>query len=182
VEANEIYLKILDLQEQKSTVEQDLKDYKKQLDNLMIAERDPEIKTVYIPHYVDDVNEYVNSKFPTYNLLEVRELDDLNLQPTIVAKIQEKDEFVPKKMEFSDGGKIYRRISKGRPSIDLDKLQTANVDIFSEVVTLVPEIDENKLNELIERNANVIDVIEECIKMESPSVAIVVSKGKNESE
>jgi hypothetical protein len=177
MEPTEVYLKLLELQEQKTAIEQEIKNYKNELDSLMVAERDPEIKTIFIPNYIneEDIVSYLDNKFPAYEIVKIKVDGSF-------ATIKEKEEFVPKKMEFPGGGKVYRRISKGRPSIDLDQLQTANAEIFSEIVTLVPEIDEDKLNQLIERDSSIIDVIEESIKMESPSVAIVVSKGKGDTE
>lgn len=174
MEASELYKNILDLQAQKTDIDTQIKTLKKQLDDLMVSEREPEIKIVYLPDFVkeQDVVSYITERFPTYEIVSISD------EPPFAVKISELNSYLPKKMEFEDGGQAYRRISKGRPSIDLDALQSNYPEIFSQIVTLVPEIDESKVEDLIEENPSVIDILEATLKMESPSVSIVVAKSR----
>lgn len=175
MEINSIYKKIIDLQDQKSKIESEIKEYKKRLDSLIEAERDPEIKIVYIPEFITDVIEYLEERFPTYSFVSMNE-------DSRMATIKELDNFVPKKKEFEDGGMAYRRISKGRATIDLDELQKRYPDIFSDIVMMVPEIDENKVNEMLQDDPSFLEIIEDVLRVENPSVAIVVSKSKKVKE
>lgn len=174
MEASKVYKNILELQSQKNKIEEQIRSLKKELDDLMVSEREPEIKIVYLPEFVqkEDVVSYVQERFPTYEIVSISE------EPPFSVKISELDSYIPKKMEFEDGGQAYRRISKGRPSIDLNVLQSNYPEIFSKIITLVPEIDESKVDALIEEDPSTIDILEATLKMESPSVAIVVSKSR----
>ena len=172
---DEIYREIIDLQNQKNKIELKIKDLKNELDSMIETERNPENKMIFIPDYVTNIKEYLMSRFPTYDFVSFNE-------DTRVADIVEKDIYVPKKKEFEDGGQVYRRVSKGKPSIDLDELQKGYPDIFSDIVMMVPEINETKVNEFLDSDPEFLDILQSVIKMESPSVAIVVSKSKKVKE
>lgn len=174
-EENELYERILDLQKRKTDIESEIKNLKKELDALVIAEREAEVKLVFIPEWVEDKKEYLKNRFSVYDIVSINEENN-------TAKLQEKEEFVPKKMEFSDGGQFYRRISKGKVSIDLHELQNVYPDIFCEIVSLNPEIDENKVNQKLENDPEFLSVLEELIKMDKPSVSSVVSKSRKSEE
>lgn len=174
-EESRLYEKIIDLQKTKTDIESEIKSLKKELDELVISEREPEVKIVFIPEWVENKQEYLQNRFSVYDIISINEENN-------TAKIQEKNEFIPKKMEFSDGGQFYRRISKGKVSIDLYELQSVYPDIFCEIVSLVPEIDENKVNQKLEEDPEFISVLEELIKMEKPSVSSVVSKSRKSEE
>jgi hypothetical protein len=171
---NETYEKILELQDQKENLEKQIKDYKQELDSMLKSERDPEIRIIYIPDYVSNIDEYISTRFPIYDLISV----DEELR---TAKIQEKDSFVPRKIVFDNGGQVYRRISRGKPSVDIESLQKGYPDIYSDLIKMVPEIDEEKFNQRIEEDPEFLNIIEEVIKMEKPYVAVVVSKPKEGS-
>jgi hypothetical protein len=172
-EENEIYENIINLQKEKTEIDKKIKELKEQLDELVIPERDREIKIVHIPEWVEEKEEYINNRFSVYDLVSV---DDN------IAKIEEKEEYVPKKMEFADGGQFYRRISKGKVSIDLNELQNAYPDIFCEIVSLYPEIDQAKIERKLEEDPEFLSIIEEVIKMEKPSVSSVVSKSRKRED
>lgn len=174
-EENDIYQKIIDLQKTKTEVEKEIKNLKNELDDLIIAEREAEIKIVFIPEWVENKKEYLENRFSVYEIVSINEENN-------TAKLQEKEDFVPKKMEFSDGGQFYRRISKGKVSIDLYELQNVYPDIFCEIVSLSPEIDQHKVNKKLEQDPEFITILEEVIKMEKPSVSSVVSKSKKSEE
>lgn len=170
-EQNDIYEKIKELQENKTNLDNEIKQLKQELDELVVSERDPEVKIVWVPEFVEDVEKYLEGRFPVYDIVKYNEENR-------TATIKEKDEFVPKKMEFSDGGTAYRRISKGKASLDLWQLQAVNPDVFSEIVMMVPEISEDAVNRKLDEDPDFISTLEEIIKMEKPSVSFVVSKAR----
>jgi hypothetical protein len=171
MDTTEIYQKIKELQELKDSIEFDIKKYKNMLDGQLSPERDPEVKIVEIPEYIEDVEEYLSQRYPTFDLIS---LDNRT------AKIREKETFVPKKIVFENGAQFYRRISHGKPTINLDLLQSNYPSYFEEIVTLVPEIDERKLNNKLENDPEFLRVIEEVLEMTRPSVALVATKPTEE--
>jgi hypothetical protein len=163
----EIYEKIRELQELKDSVESDIKKYKTMLDEELSPERDPEIKFVEIPQYVESPEEYLQQRYPTFDLVSI---DGTN------AKIVEKESYVPKKIIFDNGGQFYRRISHGKPTINLDMLKNNYPNYFEDITTLVPQIDEKKLNIKLENDPDFLRVVEEVLEMTRPSVAFVATK------
>jgi len=99
-----------------------------------------------------------------------------------VAKIQEKESFVPKKIVFENGAQFYRRISHGKPTINLSLLEENYPSYFEEITTLIPQIDEDKLNEKLENDPDFLAVVEEVLEMTRPSVALVATKPTVEEE
>ena len=171
----DIYEKIIDLQKSKNDLEKEIKNLKNELDELVVSEREAEVKIVFIPEWVEDKITYLENRFSVY---EVESLNEENN----TAKLTEKENFIPKKMEFSDGGQFYRRISKGKISIDLYELQKVYPDIFCEIVSLYPEINQDKVNKKLEKDPEFISILEEVIKMEKPSVTSVVSKSRKSED
>lgn len=167
----EIYEEIRKLQDIKDSTEEKIKHYKALLDAQLTPEREPEIKFVNIPDYVEEAEEYLSQRYPTYDLISI----DGN-----TAKIVEKDSYVPKKILFENGGQFYRRISHGKPTINVDLLQENYPSYFEEIVTLVPEIDENKLNQKLETDPDFLRVVEEVLQLNRPSVALVATKPTEE--
>ena len=165
--ATEIYEEIRKLQDLKDSVEEKIKQYKNLLDSQLSPERNPEIKFVNIPKYVEEIEEYLSQRYPTYDLLLVE---------GNTAKIVEKDSYVPKKIVFENGGQFYRRISHGKPTINLDLLKENYPSYFEEIVKMVPEIDENKLNHKLESDSDFLRVVEEVLHLTRPSVALVATK------
>jgi len=174
-EQNDIYEKIKELQDKKSEIDKEIKTFKKELEELVDSARDAEIKVVFIPEFVENTNSYLEGRFPSYEIVKINE-------DNRTATIKEKDEFVPKKMEFSDGGQAYRRISKGKVRVDLWELQKGYPEIFSDIVMMVPEINEEKINQRLEENPEFLNVLEETIKMDKPSVSFVVSKSRKKED
>lgn len=172
---NDIYQKIIDLQKSKNDLEKEIKDLKNELDELVIPEREAEVKIVFIPEWVEDKVSYLENRFSVYDIESINEENN-------TAKLTEKENFIPKKMEFSDGGQFYRRISKGKISIDLYELQKVYPDIFCEIVSLYPEINQDKVNKKLEEDPEFISILEEVIKMEKPSVSSVVSKSRKSED
>ena len=167
----EIYDKIRELQDLKDSVENDIKKYKSMLDSQLTPERSPEIKFVNIPNYVQDMEEYLAQRYPTYDLVSIEDR---------TAKIVEKESYVPKKIVFENGGQFYRRISHGKPTINIDLLKENYPSYFEEIVTLVPEIDEKKLNDKLENDPEFLGIVEEVLQMTRPSVAFVATKPSEE--
>lgn len=167
----EIYEKIRELQTLKDSVESDIKKYKTMLDQELSFERNPEIKIVQIPEYIEDVEEYLNQRYPTFDIISIENSE---------AKIQEKESFVPKKIVFENGAQFYRRISHGKPTINLELLKKNYPNYFDEITTLVPEIDERKLNQKLENDSEFLRVVEEVLEMTRPSVALVATKPTEE--
>lgn len=148
-----------------------LKNYKKVLDSNIVSEREPEIKIVNIPTYVSDVDEYLSNRYPTYDVISIEDR---------TAKIQEKESYVPKKIVFGNGGQFYRRISHGRPTINLELLKNNYPDAYESVIKMIPEIDEEKLNEKLSNDPEFLMIIEEVLQMSRPSVAYVTTKPTEE--
>lgn len=163
----EIYEQIRRLQDIKDSTEEKIKEYKALLDSQLTPERKPEVKFVNIPKYVEEIEEYLSQRYPTYDLVSINEK---------TAKIVEKDSYVPKKILFDDGGQFYRRISHGKPTINLDLLQKNYPSYFEDIVTLVPEIDEYKLNKKLETDPDFLRAVEEVLQLNRPSVALVTTK------
>lgn len=163
----EIYEKIRELQELKDSVEVDIKKYKKMLDGKISPERQAEIKIFEVPDYVEDIEEYVQQRYPTFDILSISNR---------TVKIQEKESYVPKKIVFENGAQFYRRISHGKPTINLDLLKKNYPSYFEDIVTLTPEIDEEKLNTKLETDPEFLRVVEEVLQMTRPSVALVATK------
>lgn len=172
---NNLYQKIIDLQKSKNDLEKEIKELKVALDELVIPEREAEVKLVFIPEWVEDKKGYLENRFSVYEIVSINEENN-------TAKLQEKETFIPKKMEFADGGQFYRRISKGKISIDLYELQNVYPDIFCEIVSLYPEIDQDKVNKKLDEDPEFISILEEVIKMEKPSVTSVVAKSRKSEE
>jgi len=169
----EIYEKIRELQELKTSIEEDIKKYKSMMDESLSPERDPEIKMIQIPEYIEDVEEYLAQRYPTFKMISFEDG---------VAKIQEKESFVPKKIVFENGAQFYRRISHGKPTINLSLLEENYPSYFKEITTLIPQIDEDKLNEKLENDPDFLAVVEEVLEMTRPSVALVATKPTVEEE
>lgn len=167
----EIYDKIRELQILKDSVEDEIKKYKNMLDSQLTPERNPEIKFVLIPDYVEDVKEYLSQRYPTYDFLSLEDR---------TAKIIEKESYVPKKIVFENGGQFYRRISHGKPTINIDLLKQNYPSYFEEIITMVPEIDEKKLNNKLENDPDFLRIVEEVLQMNRPSVAFVATKPTEE--
>jgi len=163
----EIYQKIRELQELKDSVEEDIKKFKSMIDSQLTPVRNPEIKFVKIPSYVLDAEEYLSKRYPTFDFISLEDN---------VAKIREKESFVPKKIVFENGGQFYRRISHGKPTINLNLLKENYPSYFEEITILVPEIDEKKLNHKLENDPEFLGVVEEVLEMQRPSVAFVTTK------
>jgi hypothetical protein len=141
------------------------------LDSELLPERDPEIKIIEVPEYIEDIGEYLSQRYPTFDLVSLDQR---------TAKIKEKEAFVPKKIVFENGAQFYRRISHGKPTINTDLLQKNYPSYFQEIITLVPEIDEQKLNNKLENDPDFLRVIEEVLEMTRPSVALVATKPTEE--
>jgi hypothetical protein len=171
MDTTEIYQKIRELQDLKDSVESDIKKYKNMLDSELLPERDPEIKIIEVPEYIEDIGEYLSQRYPTFDLVSLDQR---------TAKIKEKEAFVPKKIVFENGAQFYRRISHGKPTINTDLLQKNYPSYFQEIITLVPEIDEQKLNNKLENDPDFLRVIEEVLEMTRPSVALVATKPTEE--
>jgi hypothetical protein len=167
----ELYEKIRELQTLKDSIEEDIKDYKNRLDSQLKPERAPEIKIVNIPNYIEDVKEYLGQRYPTYDLVEINDGE---------ARIQEKESYVPKKIIFDNGGQFYRRVSAGKPTINLNLLEKNYPDHYESIIKMVPEIDEKKLNEKLENDPEFLGVVEEVLEMVRPSVALVATKPTEE--
>jgi hypothetical protein len=167
----EIYEKIRELQTLKDSVEEQIKGYKTQLDSQLEPERAPEVKIVNIPEYIEDVNEYLGQRYPTYDIVEINGKE---------AKIQEKESYVPKKIVFDNGGQFYRRVSHGKPTINLNLLEKNYPTYYESIIKMVPEIDESKLNEKLENDPIFLGIIEEVLEMTRPSVALVTTKPSEE--
>lgn len=163
----EIYEKIRELQELKDSVESDIKKYKSMLDKELVPDRQAEVKIFDVPEYVEDIEEYVQHRYPTFDILSVSGR---------TVKIQEKESYVPKKIVFENGAQFYRRISHGKPTINLDLLKKNYPDYFEEIITLTPTIDEDKLNNKLETDPDFLRVVEEVLEMTRPSVALVATK------
>jgi|APGre2960657468_1045069.scaffolds.fasta_scaffold22947_5 hypothetical protein len=170
----EIYEKIRELQALKDSVEEKIKDYKNQLDSQLKPERDPAIKIVPIPQYISgdtDAEKYLSHRYPTYDVLVI---------DGDTARIQEKESYVPKKIVFDNGGQFYRRVSHGKPTINLNLLQKNYPFYYDSIIKMVPEIDEIKLNEKLENDPDFLSAVEEVLEMIRPSVALVATKSSEE--
>jgi len=167
----DIYEKIRELQDLKDSVEADIKKYKNMLDSEIVPERQAEVKIFDVPEYVEDIEEYVQQRYPTFDIVSVSGR---------TVKIQEKESYVPKKIIFENGAQFYRRISHGKPTINLELLKDNYPSYFEEIVTLVPEIDEYKLNKKLENDPDFLRVVEEVLQMTRPSVALVATKPTEE--
>ena len=171
MQPEEIYNKIRELQTLKDTVEADIKKYKDMLNSQLSPERDAEVKIVIIPTYVEDAEEYLGRRYPTYDILMI---------DGDTAKIQEKESYVPKKIVFENGGQFYRRISHGSPKINLELLEKYYPDRYDSIIKMVPEVDEDKLNRYLENDPEFLGIIEEVLEMTRPSVALVATKPSEE--
>lgn len=169
----EIYDKIRDLQVLKDSVEEDIKKYKGMLDECLSPERDPEIKFVNIPPYVKDIDKYLESRYPTYDFISFEDG---------IAKIQEKESYVPKKIVFENGGQFYRRVSHGKPTINLERLRENYPSHYDEIIKMVPEIDEEKLNQKLSEDPEFLGIVEEVLEMVRPSIALVATKPSESEE
>lgn len=167
MEISEIYDQIRELQDRKDELDEKIKDYKNLLDKEVDPERDPELKIVHIPTYVENQKDYLAQRFPTFNVESI----DGNR-----AKLREKENFVPKKVVFDDGGQFYRRISRGKPTVNLELLKEHYPEHYEAVVKYVPELDEEKLVAKIEEDPTFLEIIEEVIEMSRPSVSLVAQK------
>jgi hypothetical protein len=174
-EQSDIYEKIKELQDKKTDLDNEIKQFKKELEELVDSTRDAEIKVVFIPEFIENEVAYLEGRFPSYDIVKINE-------DNRTATVKEKEEFVPKKMEFADGGQAYRRISKGKVKVDLWELQKGYPEIFSDIVMLIPELNEDRVNKRLEEDPEFLNVLEEIIKMEKPSVSFVVSKSRKKEE
>jgi len=110
-------------------------------------------------------------RYPTYEIISIEDQ---------TAKIQEKEEYIPKKIVFENGGQFYRRISHGKPVINVELLKNNYPKQYDEIIKMVPEIDEEKLNNKLENDSEFLMIIEEVLEMSRPSVAYVATKPSEE--
>lgn len=169
----ELYEKIRELQSLKDDIETDIKKYKTLLDQELVPEREPEVKIIEVPEYISDIELYVENRYPIFDIVNINGR---------AVKIVEKDSYVPKKMVFDNGGQFYRRVSHGKPTINIELLKENYPKYYDSIVTMVPEIDEAKLNQKLEDDPDFLRVVEEVLQMVRPSVALVATKPKEDEE
>jgi hypothetical protein len=123
-----------------------------------------------------DILAFIFSRFPSWGLLSVKELDDRK-----IITLQRDRQYIPSAVEVN-GTKISKSVSEYTPTLDWNTLEKERPDIASRLKKPVTkyEIDEEALGELIGEVPELSSVLERHMQVKSPSLRL--SKGKADGQ
>lgn len=178
--ANELevaYWNLLDLYNAREQVEREIFQSKTLIASLMEKNGKREKIRVCIPcEFEESWEEYLANRYPTYDILGP--VEDNESADALVDLIL-KDEFIERnELNFGDTSISYR-IVRGTPEIDQEKLKALDPKLYQRLLVerTITELSQEKLDEELTQNPDLLSLIEETLVTKRAPYASVVVGG-----